>query len=194
MRLFEATMVILISDRWDRFGTKPRTSWLALIATILVLGHSSVQAQSSKVVILVRHAEKAQDPPSNPVLSEAGETRARALAHRLTDTQIDHIITSHLARTLLTARYVAEARGITAEVVPVDSGVEAHVLAVAEAVRARPAGEAILVVGHSNTIPSILHELGGTALPDLPDDAYSDLFILVIDPNGSARTIHATFD
>jgi broad specificity phosphatase PhoE len=151
-------------------------------------------ADGPLLVLLVRHAERATDPPGDPVLSDAGERRARDLARRLAETHIDHIITSHLSRTVLTAAVIARERNLEPERVPVTSGIEAHVQDVVRAVRARAPGEAVLVVGHSNTIPAIVHALGGPELGDLEDADYSNLFIMQIDGSGSARTVLASFD
>jgi broad specificity phosphatase PhoE len=158
---------------------------------LLVAGFVAVsaQAQIGKTVILVRHAEKTATPPNDPVLSEKGDERAQKLAQMLIDTRIDHIITSQSARTILTAQYVAEAGGLSPEIVAVGSELRAHIQAVADAVHARPDGEAILVVGHSNTIPSIVGALGGSTLPDLKDENYSTVYILMIEQGMHTRTI-----
>ncbi len=162
---------------------------------LLLAGFSAfpAKAQVGKTVILVRHAEKAATPANDPVLSEKGDERARKLARMLIDTRIDHIITSQLSRTILTAQYVAEARGLRPEIVTVGSDVRAHIRAVADAVLARPDGEAILVVGHSNTIPCIVGALGGSKLPDMEDENYSTVYILTIAPGLDTRTIVSSF-
>ena len=69
----------------------------------------------------------------------------------------------------------------------------AHVDAVAAAVRARPAGDVVLVVGHSNTIAAIVAALGGPKLPDLCDPQYSMLFILEFPATGPPRFIRARY-
>jgi hypothetical protein len=50
----------------------------------------------------------------------------------------------------------------------------------------------VLVVGHSNTIPSIITALGGPKMADLCDDQYSMFFTLVIGV-GPPRLIRGTF-
>ena len=144
-------------------------------------------------VILVRHAEKAVAPPNDPVLSVEGTQRALDLAAALSGARVTSVIVTHLQRTQLTAKPVSDALGKTPIVVPVSGGTAAHVEAVAIAVRGRPAGDVVLVVGHSNTIPAIIGALGGPKLPDLCDGQYAMLFVLEFAPSGPPRFIRAKY-
>lgn len=130
------------------------------------------------MVILVRHAERAASPASDPVLTEAGMQRAADLAAALAGARVTSIITTHLQRTQLTARHVMEAIGQNHIVIRAGGPTKAHVDSVAAAVRRRPPGEVVLVVGHSNTIPPIIAALGGPTMPELCENQYSSLFIL----------------
>jgi phosphohistidine phosphatase SixA len=129
------------------------------------------------IVYLVRHAEKATDNPSDPDLSGIGYERADSLASQLREAGINVIITTHLKRTILTARPLARSRGITPEIVPATSPTSAHIDSVVAAVRRYPGGT-ILVVGHSNTIGHVARRLGGDRIGDLCDHEYSNLIIL----------------
>jgi phosphohistidine phosphatase SixA len=134
------------------------------------------------IVLLARHAEKAPAPADDPPLSEAGSERARALAAAVADAGLSAVIVTSRLRTQATAQPAAQASGLTPEVIPVGGPGAAHVEAVAAAVR-RHAGGVVLVVGHSNTIPAVVGALSGVRLPDLCDAAYSDLFVLLLDPS-----------
>lgn len=136
------------------------------------------------VVYLVRHAEKA-DTTRDPTLSAAGEARARALDSALRDAGVQAVVTTQLRRTALTAAPLAERRALAPEVVQTTG--QAHPEAVARLVRERHAGETVLVVGHSNTVPAIVAALGGPRPPDLCDAEYSRLFVLVLDGSTPAR-------
>ena len=92
-----------------------------------------------------------------------------------------------------TCKAETAALGLTAITVPAAADAKAHVQAVADAVTARPKGEAVLVVGHSNTIPAIVHALGGPALPDLCESEYDQLFILSFDGGASPKLVRARF-
>jgi broad specificity phosphatase PhoE len=136
---------------------------------------------AAQTVILVRHAEKAAVPGNDPPLSSAGSARAVALEAALKDAGISHVIVTSRQRTTLTAAEVLAARHLTPVVVPFHGGDSADVAAVAAAVRQVPQGEAVLVVGHSNTVTPIIAALGGPTLPELCDAAYSTIFMLELD-------------
>lgn len=148
-------------------------------------------ATGPALVLVVRHAEKA-DNSDDPVLSAAGEARALALAEALSDADVDHVIVTHRQRTRLTAAPLLSVRGLTPEVVPFGRDMAEHVAAVAAAVRRR-AGEVVLVVGHSNTVPAIVHALGGPRLPHLCDARYGALFALVPGEPGQGRLVVSAF-
>jgi broad specificity phosphatase PhoE len=149
-------------------------------------------AAEPAVVVLVRHAEKAAAPADDPPLTVEGNARAAALAAALADVRIDAVVTTQFVRTQRTAAVAAADRRLTPLVIEAGRDAAAHVTAVAAAVRARPAGEAVLVVGHSNTVPAIIGALGGPTLPALCDTEYSNLFVLLLTP-GSARLVRAHF-
>jgi broad specificity phosphatase PhoE len=104
--------------------------------------------------------------------------RAGDLAAALAGAKVTSIITTHLQRTQLTAGRVMEAIGQTPIVIRAGGPIKAHVDSVAAAVRRRPAGSVVLVVGHSNTISPIIAALGGPTMPELCENQYSSLFIL----------------
>ena len=145
------------------------------------------------VVVLVRHAEKAITPTTDPGLTDAGRARAEALAEALRDARVDAIVTSQFERTRKTAEPLAVARRLTPVVTQAGSDTPTHVRDVAAAVRRQPAGGLVLVVGHTNTIPPIIAALGGPQLPDICDAEYSRLFTLVLPPAGSPRLIQSTY-
>lgn len=126
------------------------------------------------LVLVVRHAEKVDDS-DDPALSASGTARAEALAEALSDARVAHVIVTHRQRTRLTAAPLMAARGLEPEVVPFGRDMAEHVRDVAAAVR-RQAGKVVLVVGHSNTVPMIVHALGGPRAPDLCDARYAALF------------------
>jgi len=163
-----------------------------LAATLIGVVPAAALAQSAPtMVIVVRHAEKGTTPASDPPLTEAGTTRAKALAAALTDANLQAVITTQLLRTKDTARPTADARGLTMETVQVSGAVADHAKAVAEAVR-KHAGQTILVVGHSNTVTQIIAALGGPKMPDLCDSQYSNLYTLVLD-GASARMVQSSY-
>jgi broad specificity phosphatase PhoE len=146
-------------------------------------------AQDSTVVVLVRHAEKAAVEGNDPPLSEAGETRARVLAQTLNGMRFHAVVATERQRTQATARPLAQAHGLTPEIVALSGP---HVENVAAAVR-RHAGRTVLVVGHSNTVPRIIHALGGPQMRDLCEPEYSHLYVLVLKEGAAPRLDQRTY-
>ena len=174
------------------------TAWLATFcissAHAQVQTHAQAKANEMPTVILVRHAEKADDHATDPVLSPAGIARAEVLAATLKDAGVSAIITTPLKRTILTAQPLAKARGITPQVMPIArDGVAQHVQAVVAAIRKFGAGDVVLVVGHSNTVPAIIAALGGPAMPVICESDYANLFVLTADVAGGVRLIRAKY-
>lgn len=162
-----------------------------LLLCIFGVGANAAAQTKPTVVILVRHAEKGTTPANDPPLTEAGVARAKALVAALANTSVQAVITTELTRTRETARPLAEARGLTSEAIHTGP-TDAHVKAVADAVRAH-AGQTVLVVGHSNTIPAIIAALGGPKLPDICDSQYSNFFVLILDSGGKKAELVASW-
>lgn len=154
---------------------------LGVVALLLVCGCATTRqaVPDLTIVYLVRHGEKntavANDP--DPALTAAGRARAEALAERLGNAGVTNIISTQWTRTRETARPLATRLGVTTEIVPTGGS------AFADSTRAavlRHRGGTILVVGHSNTISSVIAALGGPRLPDLCDSEHSSLFVMRI--------------
>jgi broad specificity phosphatase PhoE len=176
----------------------PHPRWLraALVVGGLVLGLGFPDlgvAQGERTVVLVRHAEKAAEPANDPSLSDEGRERAEALLAVLADARVGAVVVSPFNRTRETAAPVLRANDLTAVEVPIGRDLASHIQAVADAVRARPPGETVLVVGHSNTIPAIVTALGGLQLADLCDHQYAVLYVLSVPVTGPARLVQATY-
>ncbi|HEX6058055.1 MAG TPA: histidine phosphatase family protein [Gemmatimonadaceae bacterium] len=144
------------------------------------------------VVYVVRHAERI-DASRDPSLSEAGRARATALAEALAHAGIGTVVTTQFVRTRETAAPIAGALGIEPVVVAAAGPADAHAADVARAVRAAPRDGAVLVVGHSNTVPAIVGALGGPRFDDLCDADYDNLFVLVLRDGAPVRLARARF-
>ena len=163
------------------------------IGLLLCLALSATVGAQPSAVILVRHAEKAATPANDPVLTAAGTQRALDLASALGDAHVSAIITTQFERTKATAKPVADAAKLTPIIVPASSDLAAHVNAVVAAVASRPAGDIVLVVGHSNTIPAIIAALGGPKMPELCDAQYGSLFVLQLRSNGPPSFVRGKY-
>ncbi len=167
-----------------------RRSFLALLATGLIASAATAQPST---VILVRHAEKASQTDPDPVLSEAGERRAKDLAAALADAGVSIVITTQLQRTKLTAAPLVDAIKAKTIVVANTGSLATHIADILAAVMARPNGEVVLVVGHSSTIAAIVAALGGPKMPNLCDSQYSKMFVLEMGGANPPRLIRANY-
>ncbi len=139
---------------------------------------SAVQAGEARssaapsLVVLVRHAEKAEAPAQDPPLSAEGEARARALADLLADAGITRIHSTDTRRTLDTARPLARALGVEVE------RYDARELeAFASHLATLPGRH--LVVGHSNTTDRLAGHLGGETFGEIVEAwEYDRLYLL----------------
>lgn len=141
--------------------------------------------QTNTTVIVVRHAEKAGNS-ENPNLTELGEKRAETLAHMLSQSGVSAVFSTKALRTMETANNYANTKGIDIE--NYDSETE-----VCNKIKSEHAGEKVLVVGHSNTIPRILEACGVKSAP-LIGDEYNNLFVMTIPITGSSSLIHLKYE
>lgn len=157
-----------------------------LLATALSL--TTFGSAMAQTVILVRHAEKV-DASADPALSEAGQRRAMDLAVALSDSDLTHVLTSPLQRTVLTARPAAEAHAITPEAISFEGGTPAHILRIAERIRSLPDDAVVLVVGHSTTVPLIAAALGETGPSEMADCEYDRLTVISVEDDGDSPAV-----
>jgi broad specificity phosphatase PhoE len=170
----------------------PRILRAAVLGAALLIGGRALQAQSEKptIVILARHAEKGTEPANDPPLTAVGEARARALWDAVKDAGVEAIIATQFARTKQTAAPTAMATGLTVEVVPTSADPNsARVMA--DAIR-KHAGQTVLVIGHSNTVPMVIAALGAKEPAPICDASYDNLYVVTI-RDGKANVVHGRF-
>ncbi|MEM9388204.1 MAG: S41 family peptidase [Pseudomonadota bacterium] len=165
-----------------------RTAAIAcLLASGLASGDSTVQrapreasAPALTTVILVRHAQKRRLPADDPPLTAAGRARAEAIASLLARAEVtasvDAVYASPFQRTRQTAEPLAARAGV-----PISAYDPRDSEALAERVLEDHAGGTVLVVGHSNTLPSLVDAFGGErAVPPIEDEEYDNLYIVTV--------------
>lgn len=161
--------------------------------------HRDDSAVKVTTVFLARHAEKADVPGQDPPLSEAGRQRAEALARLLQSAGVKGVYTSQFLRTRQTAEPLAKRLGLSP--VSVSLGVKtSHPREVSEEsireltrrVEAH-AGEAVLIVGHSNSVPEVIRMLGGDAVPKIDESRFDDLFVVTVYAGGRAKVAHLKY-
>jgi broad specificity phosphatase PhoE len=144
-------------------------SYLSKVLPLLLI-FMAIPALALDDIYLVRHAEKADFWPANreldafQPLSPAGLARAEALAARLKTAGIAAVYTSRTTRTVETGAPLAHAAHlpVTADDASTKPDQMAGFLAGVRETHA--ADRAVLIVGHSNTLPELLIHLG--ARPD----------------------------
>ena len=139
-------------------------------------------------LILVRHAEKAGTVWEDPPLTPAGAGRADELAYILKHVKLDAIYSTPFLRTKNTVLPSAKQKGLDVKLYkPNDKEFLKNVLG------AFPGG-AVLIVGHSNTIPRLANELAGQSdFSDLDDAIYDNLFIVCVPTEGKATILRMRF-
>jgi broad specificity phosphatase PhoE len=156
---------------------------VAALALGMLLGSEAALTQS--VVFLVRHADRASSAEDS-LLSPQGEERAKCLARTLRDAHIATIFTTSVKRTQQTAAPVAEEFHLQANIIAKASSSE--LVKQVEQSDSRP----VLVVGHADTLPGIVQQLGAGEIPKFEDREYDRLIVIPI-ANGKAQpalTLH----
>jgi phosphohistidine phosphatase SixA len=136
---------------------------LALLAACASHGPATAAADT---IVVVRHAEKADDGTRDPPLSATGQARAEAIARRLADAPLALVLATEYRRTRLTGMPAATTHGLEVEVAP--GATPAAVVAE----RARAARGTALVIGHSNTVPGIVAALCDCEVAPLDESDY----------------------
>lgn len=136
----------------------------------------------TKLIFLVRHAEKADDGTKDPPLTETGITRSNLLADMLTDAEISHIYSTDYKRTRETAQALSLKTGH--EINSYNPGELDSFVKSLKSLKGN-----ILVVGHSNTTPSLANLLIGEDKYEPIDEAdYTNLFIISLSGDQSVST------
>lgn len=138
--------------------------------------------------IVLRHAETTGGG-TNPNLSTDGLARAEELRRILANVPLAAVFASNYNRTKQTAQPAADDKSLTVNIYDplnqmplVDDWLGAY------------RGKTVLVLGHSNTVPSLLNLfLGSNDYPNLPDTEYDNLFIATVSEKGRAKILHLKY-
>jgi probable phosphoglycerate mutase len=142
----------------------------------------------TSTVYVVRHAETgstAMDPP----LDAAGRARAQALATRLGGAGVSLVLTSQFLRTRETGEPTAARAGIAVTVHPAAGA--SYGMELAAMVRAS-APAAVLIVGHSNTVPATVKAFTGTDIAPIAETEFDRLYTIAI-TGGEATVVESRY-
>lgn len=132
-------------------------------------------------IYVSRHGEKVASDSKDPPLAPEGEMRARHIAAMLRDGGIRQVFSTAYLRTRATAAPTAAQFGL--HVQTYDAGKQAEL-----AQRLRGMAANALVVGHSNTVPDLVRQLGGAPGSDIGDNEYNRFYQLTFTDDGKVAT------
>ena len=152
------------------------------------------ESQATTTMIFVRHAERAGPSAEDPGLTPAGQRRAAELARQLVDADvvagIDAIYSTPFRRTKETAQAIAEKLNLPINIYDPTGDDEAVVDQMVKAHK----GKIILIVGHSNTLPTLIAALGASKkVPPIAEMEYDNIYIISIPWFGKTKTIRLRF-
>lgn len=150
-----------------------------------IIGSRPVPRASLTMVILIRHAESGPASADDPVLTAEGQQRAERLARMFGNTPISAIYTTPSARTRGTAAPLGAARALTPVEVTVTPTYGRDIVATLREQR----GGTFVVVGRSDTTLDLLRAFGVSDLPEIPETAYDNLFILTFGRSTEPRLL-----
>ena len=182
------------SDIERRKRRRSRRIQVIIIYTAIAVGLAwFFESQATTTVIFVRHAEKAAMPADNPGVSAAGQRRAAELKRQLVDADViagvDAVYSTPFRRTEETARPIADALDL-----PLSSYDAADTEAIMENIVKVHKGKVILVVGHSNTLPALMGNMGASKrVPAIAEDEYDNIYIVSIPWFGKTKTIRLRY-
>jgi 2,3-bisphosphoglycerate-dependent phosphoglycerate mutase len=149
---------------------------LLLLLSFVFTGYSqnTIKTEEATItkIILVRHAEKADDGTKNPPLSSEGILRAEKLNTLLADIKIDSLYATSYKRTEQTLEIVSKKRNLKiSNYNPSDNLFSENLL--------KNKGKTMLVAGHSNTIPALVNTLmKSNKYQQLAETEFSKIWIL----------------
>jgi len=182
------------TDIERRRKRRRRRTQAIIIYTAIAVGLAwFFESQATTTMIFIRHAEKDTLTAEDPGLSPAGRQRAAELARQLVDADVvagvDAIYSTPFKRTLETAEPVAEALGL--EINHYDPDDNEAVLAT---ILKNHKGKIVLVVGHSNTVPTLMADLGASKkAPPIAEFEYDNIYVVSIPWFGKTKTIRLRY-
>ena len=136
----------------------------------------------TKIVYVIRHAEKNVNVKENPPLSPEGTARAMRLKAILTATKIDKVYSTLFTRSIMTVADIASAKAMNIEPYK-----PAGMAKLGRDIKADTENDRFLIVGHSNTAKSMVNVLleENYFTDGIPEDEYDNFYVVVINSTGN---------
>jgi len=143
---------------------------IALFVCLMISAALPTMAQ--EMAFLIRHAEK-ELSGDDPSITEAGKSRAAAWAEMLQHVGLDVVFTSDAKRAQQTGEIIAARLGL-----PLYSMDRADTVGLTDRLGFDHEADTVLIVGHSETIPGILRNLGASNRVEVSKTDFANLFVL----------------
>jgi broad specificity phosphatase PhoE len=177
-----------------RRARRKRLIQIFVIYTAIAIGLAwFFESQATTTIIFVRHAEQTSHDEADPPLSEAGQKRVAELTRQLEFADvvqgIDAIYSTDLKRSIETAQPLAARLDL-----PINIYDGSDTETVLEEILKAHKGKVILVVGHSNTVPELIANLGASKnVPAIARDEFDNIYVISIPWFGKTKTIRLRY-
>jgi len=165
-----------------------------MIYTAIAIGLAwFFESQATTTIIFVRHAEQTAIEEDDPSLSVAGTRRVAELTRQLVDADvvagIDAIYATPFKRSQETVQPIADALSL-----PIRAYDAEDTNQVLKKILRKHKGKIILVVGHSNTLPTLIANLGASKkVPRIAEGEFDNIYIVSIPWFGKTKTIRLRY-
>ncbi len=177
-------------DQDRRQTRRRRRNQIIVLYTAIAIGLAwFFESQATTTIIFFRHAEQTSHDEADPPLSEAGQRRVAELTRQLVDADvvagIDAIYSTPYIRSLETARPLADQLDL-----PINSYAADDTEEILDTILKNHKGKIILVIGHSNTLPVLIANLGASKkVPAIAQYEFDNIYIISIPWFGKTKTI-----
>ena len=148
------------------------------------------------MMVLVRHAER-EETGADPCLLPEGRARADRLAQVFRNARVDALIASAKCRTKETLQPLAALKASQGTTIPIEEielpAVADTAAAVANRIRALPAGSLVVVAHHSFTMKQILEAVGIADTSAVNTNVFDNFVVVLVPAGGSPRMVPLTY-
>ena len=151
------------------------------------------ESQATTTVIFIRHAEKDLSQLDDPGLSDQGRVRVAELTRQLIDADVvagvDAVYSTSYRRNIETVQPLAKILNLEINYYNPTENEE-----VLENILDNHKGKIILVVAHSDTVPTLIADIGASKnVPPIADHEYDNIYIVSIPWFGKTKTIRLRY-
>jgi len=177
-------------DQDRRQTRRRRRNQIIVLYTAIAIGLAwFFESQATTTIIFFRHAEQTSHDEADPPLSEAGQRRVAELTRQLVYADvvagIDAIYSTPYLRSLETARPLADQLDL-----PINSYAADDTEEILDTILKNHKGKIILVIGHGNTLPVLIANLGASKkVPAIDQNEFDNIYIISIPWFGKTKTI-----